>query len=96
MVARQRVAREIETERVELGQRRLGRLGAGGRGDLSPRADQQQLGAHLAVVDAAGVEGTERGLAGAERAGTRVLCSAAAQLRDGKIVREVVIQAWDA
>jgi len=28
--------------------------------------------------------------------GTRVLCSAASQLRDGKVVREVVIQAWDA
>lgn len=28
--------------------------------------------------------------------GTRVLCSAAAQLRDGKVVREVVVQAWDA
>jgi ketosteroid isomerase-like protein len=28
--------------------------------------------------------------------GTRVLCSAIGQLRDGRIVREVVVQAWDA
>jgi hypothetical protein len=27
--------------------------------------------------------------------GTRVLCSAVAQLRDGRIVREVGVQAWD-
>lgn len=28
--------------------------------------------------------------------GTRVVCSAIARLRDGRIVREVVVQAWDA
>jgi ketosteroid isomerase-like protein len=28
--------------------------------------------------------------------GTRVLCAAVAELRDGKIVREVGVQAWDA
>jgi ketosteroid isomerase-like protein len=28
--------------------------------------------------------------------GTKVLCSSASELRDGKIVREVVVQAWDA
>jgi ketosteroid isomerase-like protein len=28
--------------------------------------------------------------------GTRVVCSSASQLRDGKIAREVVVQAWDA
>jgi ketosteroid isomerase-like protein len=28
--------------------------------------------------------------------GTRVLCASTSQLRDGKIVREVVVQAWDA
>lgn len=28
--------------------------------------------------------------------GTRVVCSATSQLRDGKIEREVVVQAWDA
>jgi hypothetical protein len=27
--------------------------------------------------------------------GTRVLCCATAELRDGKIVREVAVQAWD-
>jgi hypothetical protein len=28
--------------------------------------------------------------------GTRVLCNSVAQLRDGRIAREVVVQAWDA
>ncbi len=28
--------------------------------------------------------------------GTKVVCSSASELRDGKIVREVVVQAWDA
>jgi hypothetical protein len=28
--------------------------------------------------------------------GTRVLCSAIGELRDGRIAREVVVQAWDA
>jgi ketosteroid isomerase-like protein len=28
--------------------------------------------------------------------GTRVLCAASAQLRDGRIIREVGVQAWDA
>jgi len=28
--------------------------------------------------------------------GTRVVCSSASELRDGKIAREIVVQAWDA
>ena len=28
--------------------------------------------------------------------GTKVVCSATAELRDGRIVREVGVQAWDA
>ncbi len=50
---------------------------------------------HEVDVVAAGEDAVGYVLRCAYPDGTKVVCSSAAELRDGKIVREVVVQAWD-
>jgi ketosteroid isomerase-like protein len=51
---------------------------------------------HAVDVVAVGEDAVGYSLRCAYPDGTRVLCAATAQLRDGRIIREVGVQAWDA
>ncbi|MCW3047551.1 MAG: nuclear transport factor 2 family protein [Solirubrobacterales bacterium] len=51
---------------------------------------------HAVDVVAVGEDAVGYSLRCAYPDGTRVLCAATAQLRDGRIVREVGVQVWDA
>ena len=53
VVAAQRIGLDVDAERLDLGQRAVGALGAG-RGDLAPRADQQQLDARVEIAATGG------------------------------------------
>ena len=82
-MAPQRRAPEVEPERVELGERRVG----GARPErrhLAPRPDQQQLRTRLDVVGPAAVERVERELGGAARP-RRVAQRAAAPDRGAQV-----------
>lgn len=68
---------------------------------------REAIAAHLRDVygremthEVAAVVGDEDGIGYTVRCaypdGTRVLCSAVSELRDGRIARETVVQAWDA
>jgi ketosteroid isomerase-like protein len=51
---------------------------------------------HAVDVVAVGEDAVGYSLRCAYPDGTRVLCAATAQLRDGRIIREIGVQAWDA